>query len=367
MGAMLKNTFEFQEVCCAARRGGWIALDTEFVWMRTYYAEMGIVQMGVDGGECRILDCRRGMSPAPLGELLAADDTVKILHSARQDLWHLRHYTGFAARRVFDTQIAAAFAGFAHGIGLQKLLAEGLNVNLPKSETRTDWTQRPLTAEQIEYALDDVRYLDELRAMLLAKSEALGTRSWLEEEMRIFDAPDYCEDAAPSEAWKRIKGAGRLEGSARAVLRELAATRETLAMEWNQPRAWLGDDGSLVQMALHPAENAAHPRFRHRLRNRKSLQDLGTAYAAALKAGMAVPEDRCPPVPGDLASPLVKDAVAAAMAWLERRAEEIHVAQGMIASKSAIGAFLTTPAGNHDLAKGWRWDAAGREILERFG
>ncbi len=366
MGAMLKNVFEFQALCAAAREAGWIALDTEFVWMRTYYAEMGIVQLGVAGGECRIFDCRRGMSPGALGELLASDGTVKILHSARQDLLHLHHYTGCSARRVFDTQVAAAFAGFANGIGLQKLLAEGLNVNLPKSETRTDWTQRPLTAEQIEYALDDVRYLDELRGMLLAKSEELGTRSWLEEEMRKFDEPGCFDDAVPGEAWKRVKGARNLNGSGRAVLRELAATRERLAMECNQPRAWLGDDGSLLQMAFHPEENLEHPHFRHRLKSRKSLEDVARAYATALKAGLAAPESDWPEAL-DEGAPWVQDVLPEAMAWLEARAAEIHVAPGMIASKSAVGSFLANPEGPHDLAKGWRLEAAGRELLAKFG
>lgn len=366
MNEILKNSVEFQALCGAAREGGWIALDTEFVWMRTYYAEMGIVQMGVAGGECRILDCRKGMSPAALGELLASDGTEKILHSARQDLWHLRHYTGFSARRVFDTQVAAAFAGFAHGIGLQKLLAEGLDVNLPKSETRTDWIRRPLTAEQIEYALDDVRYLDELRSMLLAKSEELGTRSWLEEEMRKFDEPGCFEDAAPGEAWKRVKGARNLNGSGRAVLRELAATREKLAMELNQPRAWLGDDGSLLQMAFQPEANLERPRFRHRLKNRKNLDDVARAYAAAVKTGLATPESEWPEALDEGAA-WVQDVLPGAMAWLEARAAEIHVAPGMVASKSAVGSFLANPDGPHDLAKGWRLEVAGRELLAKFG
>lgn len=366
MGAILKNVVEFQAVCGTAGEAGWIALDTEFVWMRTYYAEMGIVQMGVAGGECRILDCRRGMSPAALGELLASAETVKILHSARQDLWHLRHYTGCAACRVFDTQVAAAFAGFAYGIGLQKLLAEGLNVNLPKSETRTDWTRRPLTAEQIKYALDDVRYLDELRGMLLAKAEELGTRGWLEEEMRKFDEPGCFEDAAPGEAWKRVKGARNLNGSGRAVLRELAATREKLAMELNQPRAWLGDDGSMLQMAFQPEANLERPRFRHRLKNRKTLDDVARAYAAALKAGLATPESEWPEAL-DEGAPWVQDVLPEAMAWLEGRAAEIHVAPGMVASKSAVGSFLAHPEGFHDLAKGWRLEAAGRDLLSKFG
>lgn len=157
MGDLITTTAELESACGSARECGYLSLDTEFVFRQTYFARLGIVQLGTADG-CWAVDCMKGLDATCLGSLLADANVVKILHDARQDLTLLRRFTVANPCSVFDTQLAAAFTGFRSGTGLQKLLFEAIDVGLAKTETCTDWTIRPLSVSQVRYALDDVRY-----------------------------------------------------------------------------------------------------------------------------------------------------------------------------------------------------------------
>ena len=360
---MIRNTPELTQVCEALRQGGVAAVDTEFVWSRTYRPRLGLVQIGSAAGEGWAIDCLSGTSPAPLGALLADAGTVKILHDAQQDLEHLFHYTHNTPKNVFDTRLAAGFAGFSSTIGLQKLLEEALNVGLPKTETLTDWCRRPLTDAQIEYALDDVRYLANLRLDLLARAAKLGTSDYLAEELRRYDDPSRYEDPEPNEVWLRIKGIGRLSPRECAFLRELAAARESTARTWNVPRNWLSDDSSLLAIAQDPSDL----RFRHRLRNRGQRDTLGGIFAAAVKRAAALPEDALPAPPDRWIPTEVRDRADDALAFLRQRAEEVHIDAPLFASRAVLTDFLNDPDNpDNPLASGWRHELAGREIASRF-
>ena len=363
MGDLIRTTAELESVCAQARTEGLLSVDTEFVWRRTYRPQLGIVQLGTRE-KCQAVDVTSGLSPASLGDVLADSSVVKILHDARQDLTHLRHYTGRTPANVFDTQLAAAFAGFPAGIGLQKLLLEAIDVGLPKTETCTDWLQRPLSPAQVQYALDDVRYLPALRDELLARCESFGTRAWLEEDLLTYDDASLYDDYDREQVWKRVKtGRVRLEGVGFAVLRAVAALREEMAQGWNLPRNWLGDDESLVAMASLGRVG----RLVHRLKGGQA--DVARAkYAKAVAAALALPEAEWPENPRRRYISEVLDAADKALDWLRGRAEELHVDATVIANRATVTAFVddvedeTSP-----LASGWRADAVGRDMASLFG
>lgn len=360
---LVKTTPALEAVCMAARAEGLAALDTEFVWMNTYRPRLGLVQIGCRAG-CQALDCQAGLHPDSLGALVADPSCVKILHDARQDLTLLRHYSGTDPRNVFDTQLAAAFAGFPAGIGLQKLLFEAIGVGLPKTETCTDWTRRPLSEAQVEYALDDVRYLPDLRDELLRRADDLGTCAWLKEEMSRYDNPSLYDDYDPNGVWRRVKlGRSRLDRRGFAVLRSVAAVREEMASEFNVPRGWLGDDASLADMAVQRRVG----RFRHRLRDPQ--RDVARRrYEEAVAAAMALPEDECPENPRPHYIQEVLDAADAAVAWLAARADALHVDPVAVASRATVTAFVdNVEDGSNPLATGWRFEAFGAEMAARFG
>ena len=363
MGDLIVTTAALEAACEAARSGGYLSLDTEFVWRQTYLPQLGIVQLGA-GGECRAVDCAKGLDQSPLGAAVADECIVKILHDARQDLALVKRYTGASPKNVFDTQLASAFAGFPSGIGLQKLLFEALDIGLAKTETCTDWTRRPLSEAQIRYALDDVRHLAALREELLRRADGLGTRAWLEEEMTRYNDVALYDECVPSEMWRRVKlRRAKLDRRGFAVLRAAAELRERLAMEWNQPRAWLGTDESLVEMA----ERGRVGRLVHRLGGGRAAQ-LRALYEEAVAAALETPEDECPEDPRVHYISEVLDAAEKAVDWLAKRSAELHVDHAAIANRATITAFVDNVADeSNPLACGWRWEAVGREMAERFG
>ncbi len=365
---MIRNAAELSEVCAALRAGGLASLDTEFVWRNTNRPKLALVQLGAADGTSWAEDCLLALDPAPLAELLRDAGTVKVLHDAQQDLDHLYHYTGAKPVNVFDTQLAAAFAGLPASLSLQKLVQETIGVGLAKTETTTDWMQRPLTEAQVAYALDDVRYLGEVRMELLKRADKFGTRAWLDEEMRRYDNPDLYGDADPQEVWKRVKcGRVRLDGRGWAILRELAATRETLAREWNLPKTWLSDDASLAEMAARGETVADKLRFRHRLRNRGQRETLAGEFAAAVQAALELPEDEWPENPRPFYISEVIAAANKALDFLRTRAEEIHVDAAVVANRATVTAYVDDPDDeSNPLTQGWRYENFGREIAEKF-
>jgi len=363
MTAPLKERTTLEAACAKARDEGLVALDTEFVWIRTYRPKLGIVQFG-----CRsdswALDALSSVDPQPLADLVADPSIVKILHDARQDLMHILHYAHVCPCTVFDTQLAAAFAGFPSGIGLQRLLQDVLGVCLPKTETLTDWTRRPLTEAQLEYALDDVRYLADLREALQSRADDLGTRTWMEEDMLRYDEPSLYDEIAPEEAWKRVKvGRHRLDGRGRAVLRAVAAVRENMARDLDVPRLWLGDDASLEAMA----RSSSVGRIVHRLR-KDQFEAVRAAYAVAVSEAAELPETSWPEEPKPYYIADVRQVADEAMAWLGERAAELHVAPSVIANRATVTAYVDNVEDEtNPLAAGWRHDVVGREMAERFG
>lgn len=365
---MIRTLKELDEVCTRLRAEKEAALDTEFVWRRTYRPSLALVQLGARDGTSWVEDCLQGFSPQPLGDLLADPQTVKILHDAHQDLEHLYHYTGAQPVNVFDTQLAAAFAGFPAGLSLQKLVAEITDVTLPKTETVTDWLQRPLTEAQIQYALDDVHYLGEVRAGLIERAEKLGTRAWMDADMKRYEDPVFFGEPDAEDLLKRVKcGYVRLERRGFAILRELAVTREKWAREWNLPRMWLGDDISLADVASREVTDPSQIRFRHRLSNRQQRDRLAAYYAEAVKVGLAVPEDACPFNPHPRYLPEVVSAADEALKFVRARALEIHVDAQVVATRATVTAWVDNPEdASNPLANGWRFELVGREIAERF-
>lgn len=222
-----------------------IGIDTEFLRERTYRAELCLVQMTTRREPVCI-------DPIALGDLEPLRATfndggpLKVLHSGRQDLEVLIPLVGQIAP-LFDTQIAASLAGFPAQVGYAELVRRLLGTELPKGQTRTDWSRRPLSPEQIDYALDDVRYLLPLREILVRDIEKLGRSAWLAEDLEALQDPSKLQ-VDPDRAWQRFKGVSAWDEGRKALLRSLAAWRERRAISRNRPRGWILDDGVLREI-----------------------------------------------------------------------------------------------------------------------
>ena len=352
-----------------ARRLGCAAIDVEMVWERTFYPALGIVQLGFSREECHLVDAvaLEGRL-APLGELLAGS-TVKVLHDALQDLTVLRMATGASPRSIFDTRIAAGFAGLAHTISLRDLLRELFGVELEKTETRTDWLRRPLSPTQTGYAEDDVRYLVEAREELLRRARDSGVEDWLREEMAGLEDPDLYEERDPREAFRRVKGYGKLQGRERAVLREVAAWREAAARELDRPRGQVASDKLLLLLSHRQPSEMEDLRQVRGLR--RHLATRGEAILGAVRAGLDLEPGAWPDGPPRIRHGRdVEMRSRAASERVKERAWARGIDPGLVATRGEVRSLVREgpekEAGRNRLAGGWRWTLAGGEVAAEF-
>jgi len=229
------------------------AVDTEFLRERTYRAELCLIQVATsDAAAC--IDPILLQDLSVLAPSLTRGPVVKVMHACRQDLEVLYPVAGIVGP-VFDTQIAAALAGAPAQVGYADLVRRLLGCDLAKAHTRTDWSTRPLSPEQIEYALDDVRYLLPLKAHLQGQIERLGRAAWLEEELAaLATAGNFSVD--PQQAWLRVKGVHGLDAERVRLLQALAAWRERRAIDRNRPRGWILDEAALREIVLRVPRTA---------------------------------------------------------------------------------------------------------------
>jgi ribonuclease D len=226
-------------------RGGELALDTEFVFERTFRPRLGLIQVAADDG-IALLDAVALGDLQPFAAALAAGGVVKVLHAGAGDVGVLRCATGIAPQPLFDTQIAAAFAGLGPALSYGALVSELFGVELSKHETRTDWLRRPLRSEQIRYAVEDVEHLPAAARELERRLATLGRLDWAREDSaRLSEV----EEIEPRFAWRRLRGIGRLPPAARSVARALAAWREHEAERLDLARPFLMRDETLLALA----------------------------------------------------------------------------------------------------------------------
>lgn len=247
MTTLITNQADLASLAARLEAASAIALDTEFLRERTYRAELCLLQVA-DARDAVCIDPLALGGLEALAPLAAARSPLKVMHASRQDIEVLMPVVGLV-KPVFDTQIAAALAGLPAQIGYAELVRRRLGVELSKAHTRTDWSARPLSAEQISYALDDVRYLLPLAEQLTAELARLGRSDWLAEELAALADPSTYQ-VEPEQAWQRVKGLRALDPARVRLARELAAWRERRAISRNRPRGWILEDAALREIVI---------------------------------------------------------------------------------------------------------------------
>jgi ribonuclease D len=232
----------------ALAKAPWIGVDTEFLREKTFFPKLCLLQLATaDGIWC--VDTLRIASLAPLVAALNQDGTLKILHAARQDLEALFLATRKVIKPVFDTQIAAACIGMKPQLGYAELAKTLIGVDIAKSQTRTDWSRRPLSAAQLAYAADDVEHLHGIATRLQQRLRELGREEWVTEDCRQLENSELY-DADPARAWTRLKNLAQLPPPAIATAQALGVWRERLAREQDLPRAWVLQDFEIFEIAV---------------------------------------------------------------------------------------------------------------------
>lgn len=334
-----------------------VAIDTEFVRERTYYPQPCLLQLAWDD-RIACVDLLHLPDLDPLHGFLFGGDTVKVFHAARQDLELFYAMAGKVPAPVYDTQVAGGLLGYPDQAGYSRLVEETLGVALEKGHARTDWSRRPLSPEQLRYAIDDVRYLLPMREILERKLVEAGRDTWTAEFFdALIDPRLYAPD--PAGSWRRVKNWRQLGGAALARLQALAAWREELAVERDRPRRWILPDDALIGLArrnpVTPDAVAALPLPPGVIRRHAKT----IALLLASVGQDAVPVDVPPEERLDRAQ---AQAVSKLGKALDERAEAAGIAPSMIATRSEIRSLVR---GSRDLPllRGWRLEVAGENVL----
>lgn len=363
---MLISDSETLGAFCEALRGApYIAVDTEFMREKTYFARLCLVQVAHGERFAAIDTLAAGLDLRPLGELLRDPAIVKVFHAAPQDLEIFFHEMGSVPAPVFDTQIAASVCGLGEQPGYATLVDKLVGAEIDKSSQITDWSLRPLSERQLAYALSDVTHLCTIYEYLCDELAARGRAAWVEEEMEgLTDEGRYRVE--PREVWRRVK-VRRPRPKTLAVLRELAAWREETAMARNLPRKWVLRDEALVEIAQHLPRSADGLERVRGLSAKQANGDEGVALLEAVDRALALPESEWPSPPKRSRRASNDSLVALLQALLRLRCDESGVAMSMVATRKDLDK-LAAPreAGEaQDLPalKGWRREVFGADAL----
>jgi ribonuclease D len=359
-----------EELAARARTTGRLGIDTEFMGEGRYQPLLCLVQIAVDdgsgGSEVHLIDpLTEEFDHEPLADVLADPEVEIVLHAARQDVALLRRDWGQPVTNVFDTQVAAGFAGLRAQLGYEPLLKATLNVSVQKSASFTRWSERPLTPEQLDYAAADVEHLLDIAGALQEKLQALGRLDWAREECRAFETIDDSRDV--DRLFEKLPRVNSLDPAQRAVARELVVWREDAAREADRPASGVLHDAALVEIAKR------RPKSLDRLRqirgvSEPTLHRRGKSLVEAIERGRTMP-----PIPSDnerapSSDPLDAQIIPLCEALVRVRAVEGEMAYELIASRADLQRIVAGVRAGVEpdcrTLQGWRRELVGNEILE---
>jgi ribonuclease D len=355
----------------AARRSGRLGIDTEFMSEGRYRALLCLVQVVVDdpdsedGTRIILIDALNEVDVSSVAALLGDPQIEIVVHAGRQDVAILRRAWRIDPVNIFDTQVAAGFAGASAQAGYGNLLGSMLKRRVGKTASYTRWDVRPLTAEQLSYAAEDVAHLLELSDELQRRLGESSRLEWAREECRRLESTS--DERDPQTAWERLPRVGQLDPKARAVARELAAWRERLAAEQDRPVGSVLADPALVELAKRQPSTLRgleHIRGMHPSTIRRRGHAILDAIAVGLKA---------PPIPRDefrgRSDPADAPLIALAEALLRARAMEAGLAYELISSRSELERIISAarrdePEPDVRTLAGWRRELVGADLRD---
>lgn len=359
----ITDTNELISLCKRWEQAEFITVDTEFLRDNTYYPKLCLVQVADDDGAHAIDPLAEGLDLQPLLDLFANEKVLKVLHACRQDMEIFYLLMNDLPKPVFDTQVAAMVCGFGDSVGYETLVTKIAKAQLDKSARYTDWSKRPLSDTQLNYALGDVTYLRTIYRRLSAELQATGREAWVDEEMAVLrDTNLYW--IAPEDAWQRLKvrtNKPRFLG----LLQELAAWRERQAQERDLPRNRVAKDETLFEIAAHPPrDETALDRIRG-IPKGFSRSRAGKSMLEALEAGMNIPDKDLPHIERAKPRPATPPMADLLKVLLKIKSQQTKVAARMVASSQEIEAWAAEPETTDIKAMhGWRYKIFGADAVK---
>ncbi len=360
----ISTTDALAAFCAEAKNQPYVTVDTEFLRERTYWSKLCLIQLALPGeGPAVLVDPieGEGLSLDPLYDLMRHPGTVKVFHAARQDLEIFFVEGGVIPAPLFDTQVAAMVCGFGEQAGYETLVRKVANANLDKTSRFTDWSRRPLTEAQKDYAAADVTHLRVIYERLSKQIERTGRQRWVEEEMAVLADPETYQ-TRPEEAWLRVK---TRTGSRQflAVVRELARFREEHAQARNIPRSRVYKDDALLELASTRPQSLEDLGKSRLLLREARRGEIAEGIIAAVRRALALKPDEMPKPDTARDQMQVNTALADLLrVLLKAKSEEAGVAPRLIAAAADLDAIA---AGERDVPalRGWRREVFGADAL----
>lgn len=339
-----------------------LAIDTEFLREKTYYAKLCLIQMATDD-EVVIVDPFAVRDLKVLAPLLQDESVVKLFHAGSQDLEIIYHQIGVLPKPIFDTQIAASLLGHVLQIGYANLVHAECGVTLKKMDSFTDWSRRPLSASQIEYAADDVIYLPRMYKSMTRQLKQKRRLSWLSDDFAELSNPaNYQQDNR--QRYRRLKRGGSLSRQQLSAAREVAAWREETAQKRDLPRKWILTDEQIVEACKRGSRTIDDLFMIRGMRDRLNTRDARTVVALMIK-GFDLPESEWPELPrGGKNERNVDGEVDLMMAVARIRARENDVALQALVSHSDLERLARGYTEGVEVLRGWRRNLVGKELKD---
>ena len=359
---LITKSADVAEFCNEVSAAEFVAVDTEFVREKTYWPILCLVQIATPDRAVAIDPLANGIDLQPVYDLMANTSVLKVFHSASQDMQVMFNATGRMTEPVFDTQIAAMVSGYGDQPAYATLVEKIVGVTIDKRSQMTDWSLRPLTDHQVEYAIGDVTHLIKVYNRLTADLESSGRTNWAQEEMgHLRDRGLY--DLNPRELWRRVR-LRRPTRRALAVLREITEWREVSAQRRNIPRGWVCRDEALAEIALNaPQTPTALERVRG-INERFAHGRDGNAVLDAVQVGMELPDDQCPdPEKGRPPLKGHETLVALLQALLKLRCDENGIAAQLVANRRELDRIATEDDPDIRTLTSWRREIYGNDAL----
>jgi ribonuclease D len=362
----VRTASDLVALAASLRGAAAVAIDTEADSLHHYPGKLCLVQVADDRGRAHLIDPLALPTLAPLGPVCADLGTVKVLHAAENDLAYLKRLYGFTVISLFDTALAARFLGVS-ALSLEALLERYLGVPPVKSRQKDDWSRRPLSPAQEEYALNDVAHLIALRAVLVDELRAKGRDEWVEDECAALAAQIVPDRVVDPDAYLKLKGARALGARGWAILRELYRVRESLALQLDRPPFMILSHEALVALAAkrpHDTDEiVAVPGCSSRV-----VARMGHVILEAIARGETLPADALPSLramPRPHVPPAVLRRADALRVWRIQAARDLGLDPGVLFPQRLIDRLAASPP--RDLAALEQVDGVRRWRVKLFG
>ncbi len=340
-----------------------LAIDTEFLREKVYYPELCLLQIATPEIEA-IIDPLAVKDLSALAPILDDSTITKVFHAGDQDRELIYQTCGIPASPVFDTQIAAAYLGLPQQIGYASLVSNFCGIDLPKTDSLSDWSQRPLTKNQLSYAIDDVHYLPSIYDTMVKQLSELKRMSWLDDDFAALANPARYEIDYEM-MWKKVKRSASLSPRQLVCVRSLAQWRERQAQLRNLPRKWVISDEIIVAIARRQpqsVEDMYHVRGARERISSTAAEELIKDFVANWERPDEWPEK----VRHERYVEDIDEVVDLMNALLHIRAKESRIAASLLGAHDDLEALASGYLKNSPLLQGWRYDILGRELVELF-